>query len=135
MANTHKAYQKKDPKIKNQQKYKNVGREIAKKLKVEDFGTLEEIKEKAKPIRSAKSKEEMEPILDSIMSKGILKSADGIEATISGKSKREILSEKYGHKALGIEAHWEIVANIDKLYSNAKEKEPVRLNPHKKIKI
>jgi hypothetical protein len=115
----------------NKGQYRDIGKEIAKELKAEDFGTPEEIAEKAKPIRFAKSRKEAKPILDEIAAKGPLKSADGVEATISSKSKREILSGKSSHNSFKEKAHWQAVANIDKLYSNAIEIQPVGLDSYK----
>ena len=112
-------------------KYRDIGKEIAESLKADDFGTPEEVIEKAKPIRYAKSREEAKPILEEIAAKGSLTSADGIEATISGKSKREMLSGKKSHFDIDNEAHWQAVANIDKLYGNAIEKQPVDLDTGK----
>ena len=112
-------------------KYRDIGKEIAESLKADDFGTPEEVIEKAKPIRYAKSREEAKPILEEIAAKGSLTSADGIEATISGKSKREMLSGKSSSKSFERKAHWQAIANIDKLYGNAIEKQPVDLDPRK----
>jgi hypothetical protein len=109
----------------------DIGKEIASTLEPSDFGTPEETAEKAKPIRTAKSRNEAKLILDEIASKGALRSADGVEATISGKSKREILSGKSSRNSFEKEAHWQAVANIDKLYSNAIEKQLVELVTNK----
>jgi hypothetical protein len=115
----------------NREQYRDIGKEIAKDLKAEDFGTPEKIAEKAKPIRTAKNRAEAKLILDEIASKGVLKSADGIKATISSKSKKEILCGKSIHVSFDEEAHWQAVANMDKYYGNAIEKQPVELDPRK----
>jgi hypothetical protein len=115
----------------NKGQYRDIGKEIANELKAEDFGTPEEIAEKARPIRFAKSRNEAKPILDEIAAKGPIKSADGLEAKISSRSKREILSGKSSHTSFEKEAHWQAVANIDKYYGNAIEKQPVELDLRK----
>jgi hypothetical protein len=115
----------------NKGQYRDIGKEIARELKAEDFGTPEEIAEKARPMRMAKSRAEAKHILEEIASKGPLTSADGVEATISSKSKKEMLSGKSSHNSFEIEAHWQAVVNIDKYYRNAIEKQPIGLDPYK----
>jgi hypothetical protein len=101
--------------------YRDVSTEKAKELTSKDFGTPEEIMQIAKPIRTAATREEAAKYLDEIASKGELESKNGLKATISGKSKKEMLSGKSAHKSFNEAAHYQAIANADKLFSNAIE--------------
>ncbi|GHV81144.1 hypothetical protein AGMMS49944_29350 [Spirochaetia bacterium] len=56
--------------------------EKAKALTVEDFGTLDEVKEMARPIRSAYTRQEATNILNQIAKNGPLTSKTGLTAVL-----------------------------------------------------
>jgi len=105
--------------------------EKAKTLKIEDFGTLEEVREISKMPLSVSSFAEARVILEGIVDKHLI-SKSGLPATISKKSIKEILSGEAVGKSFDLKAHLKAAANIEKLYSNAIEKWEFDLDPGKK---
>jgi hypothetical protein len=107
--------------------------EKAKELTLEDWGTEAEVREIAKPIRSAADREEATKILKDVMNKNKdgLHSADGVTATLSGDSIRKLVSGKSLSKSVSNQAHYQAVANLDKLFSHALEKGKFPLDPNK----
>jgi hypothetical protein len=93
----------------------------ASELKISDFGTLDEVQEMAKPIRTAKDRDEATRILKEIAQKGELTSKSGIAASLSGKSVDKIMSGRASQQSFSKKAHWQAAVNIDKLFENAIE--------------
>jgi hypothetical protein len=111
---------------------------FAKSLKVEDFGTPEEIAEMAKPVRFAKNRKEAEKILKEIVAKGVMKSRCGLNARLPSTNKSEVLHvnpikipaapiDKFNY----YRAHFQAAANLDKLFENAIEPKDFKLDPNK----
>jgi hypothetical protein len=105
--------------------------EKARELTQEMFGTPEEVREMAKPVRMAQNRYEATGILKTIAQNGALKSKSGVEATLTNKSIDKIVSGQAQHESFEAQAHWQAVANIDKLFSNAIEPWEFELDPNK----
>jgi len=105
--------------------------EKAKTLKIEDFGTLEEVREMAKMPRMAQTRKEAVAILKKIAAAGNLTSKSGVVVSLSGKSIDEIVSGQALQQSFDTMAHWQAAANADKLFSNAIEPWKFELNPQK----
>jgi hypothetical protein len=103
----------------------------AKTLKIEDFGSPEEVREMAKPIRLAHSRQEATNILRQIAEKGALQSKDGIQAVLPMRNIPKIVSDVAILQSVSREAHYLAAANLDKLFSNAIEPWRFELNPNK----
>ena len=104
--------------------------EKAKTLRIEDFGTPEEVHEMAKMPLVANSFSEVREILKHLVDKPMT-SKSGLSATISKKSIDEILSGEAVGKSFDFKAHLKAAVNIEKLYSNAIEKWDFELDPSK----
>jgi hypothetical protein len=104
--------------------------EKAKELKIEDFGTLEDVREMARMPIVANSFAEARKFLESIVDKP-LTSRSGLSATLSKKSIKEILNGESVGKSADLKAHLKAAANLEKLYSNAIEKWEFEINPGK----
>jgi hypothetical protein len=105
--------------------------EKAKLLKIEDFGTLDEVKEMAKPIRSAHNRQEATRILKEITKKGLMTSRFGLVARLPGKSIGKMVSSEAVNASVSPELHFLAVANADKLFQNAIEPWKFELNVQK----
>jgi len=105
--------------------------EKAKELTISDFGSLDEVREMAKMPRMVKVKTETITILKKIAAIGDLTSNSGLVVSLSGKSIEKIVSDQAIHKSFNLQAHWQAVANIDKLFSNAIEPWKFKLNQEK----
>jgi hypothetical protein len=103
----------------------------ANELTMSMFGTPDEVREMAKPIRVAKDRAEAREILQKIALQGMLISKSGAKAALSGKSIDKIISEFSLNESYDQLAHWQAAANIDKLFSNAIEPWEFALNPNK----
>jgi len=121
--------EKKDGKVKKEPW--DSSSEKAKTLKVEDFGTPDEVRKMAKMPKTAKTKKEAIMILKKIALTGKLMSKMGIVVSLSGKSIEKIVSEQALHQSFTPMAHWQAVANIDILFSSAIEPWDFELNPNK----
>jgi hypothetical protein len=112
--------------------------EKAKTLNIEDFGTPEEVRETAKPIRHAKSRSEAENALENIISNNgtvkrsaiELKSKSGVSAFLRRSSIGKLVSG-IQEKGIPREALWQAAANIDKLFAHSIEPWRFELNPNK----
>jgi len=112
--------------------------EKAKTLKIEDFGTPDEVREMAKPIRYAKSRLEAEKAIESIISSNDtvkrsaieLKNKSGFSAFLRRSSIGKLVSG-IQEKGIPKEALWQAAANIDKLFANSIEPWKFDLNPNK----
>jgi hypothetical protein len=105
--------------------------EKAKLLKIENFGTPDEIKEMAKPIRSAHNRQEAASILRQIAEKGSLTSKNGLTAVLPKRNIPKLVSDAAIFRSTNRESHYLAVANIDKLFVNAIEPWKFELNPNK----
>jgi hypothetical protein len=103
----------------------------AAELKISDFGTLGEVREMAKLIRTAKDREEATKILKEIARKGELTTKSGIVASLSGKSVDKIMSGQASRQSFNQKVHWQAAANVDKLFQNAIEPWKFDLDPGK----
>ena len=112
--------------------------EKAKELTISDFGTLDEVREMAKPIRQAKSRLEAENALENIISNNgtvwrsavELKNKSGISAFLRRSSIGKLVSG-IQEKGISKEALWQAAANIDRLFTNSIEPWKFELNPNK----
>ena len=112
--------------------------EKAKALTVEDFGTPDEVKEMARPIRSAHTRQEAKEALECIISGNggekrpaiRLRSKSGLTAFLRRSSIGKLVSG-IQEKDMPKETLWQAAANIDKLYENAIESWRFELNPAK----
>jgi hypothetical protein len=109
----------------------NSSTEKARELKLKDFGSLEDVRKMAKPIRTARNRYEAAIILKEIIKKGPLTSKSGLTARIPGKSIGKIISSVAVRSSGNEKVHYLAVANIDKLFSNAIEPWKFELNPGK----
>ena len=100
-------------------------------LNIEDFGTPDEVREMAKPIRYAENRREATIILKEIVNQGPLTNKFGLTVTISSDSRGKILCSKALGTSYGQKAHFLAVANLDKLYYNSIEPWVYELNPNK----
>jgi len=105
--------------------------EKAKTLKIEDFGTPEEVREMAKPVRTAGNRQEAARILKEIADQGPLMNKYGLIVTLSSDSRGKIVSSKALNTSYEQKAHFLAVANLDKLFFNAIEPWEYELNPNK----
>jgi hypothetical protein len=105
--------------------------EKAKLLKIEDFGTPDEVKEMAKPIRSAHNRQEAASILRQIAEKGPLTSKNGLIAVLPKRNIPKLVSDVAIMQSKNRESHYLAAANIDKLFTNAIEPWEFELNPNK----
>ncbi len=103
----------------------------ANELRISDFGTPEEVREMAKPVRIAKNREEAVNILKAIAKNGELTSKTGLVVSLSGKSIDEIVSGQALQQSFDKMAHWQAAANVDKLFLNAIEPWKFELDPRK----
>jgi len=105
--------------------------EKAKTLKIEDFGTLESVREQARTVRTASNRYEATQILKKIIERGPYTSKSGLTARIPGKSIGKLVSSEAVNASFCQGAHYLAVANIDKLFPNAIEPWGFGLNPSK----
>lgn len=103
--------------------------EKAKSLKASDWGTTKEIIEMATPKRKAISFDAAKECMNEFMNKE-LKSKNGLPGTITGKSRKEMLSGAATSKSINIHQHLMAVANADQLYQNSIEPFPPEPDRH-----
>jgi len=111
----------------------NSSTEKAKTLKIEDFGTPEDVREMAKMPKQASNFSEAKKILSELVNKPMTNTG-GLIAFISKNSAKEILSGKAVESSFNKQAHLLAVVNVDRLYSNAIEPWKFNLNPEKSNK-
>jgi hypothetical protein len=104
--------------------------EKARELTVSMFGTPEEVREMANPVRMARNYGEAKVILYALLNQQ-LKSKSGLNATISRNSIKEMLSGRAENESFHKDAHLQAAANIDKLFTNAIEPWKFELNSQK----
>jgi len=105
--------------------------EKAKTLKIDDFGTPDEVRKMAKPIRTASNRREATEILKEIIKHSPYTSKSGLTARVPGKIIGKMVSSEAVNASFLPEAHYLAVANIDRLFSNAIEPWFFELNPNK----
>jgi len=106
--------------------------EKARYLKIEDFGTPDEVHEMAKPLRTASNRPEATRILKEIIkTNSILISKSKTKARIASTSIGKLVSNEAERSSFSKEAHYLAVANIDKLFINSIEPWKFELNPNK----
>jgi len=104
--------------------------EKAKKLQIEDFGHINQVKIMASMERKCETYAHAREILSSLVGHP-LKSHSGLQAVISKKSIKKILSSKSGDDSHDSKAHLLAAGNLDKLYTNAIEPWSFQMNPDK----
>jgi len=106
-------------------------REKAQELRIEQWGTLEEVKAMSAPLRKASSRRAAMEYLKEIAQTSLFTSRSGLSARLSKRSIGKIVSHAAVVSSFCPEAHYLAAANIDKLYSNAIEPWKFELNPNK----
>jgi hypothetical protein len=127
---------KKDKKVKKEPW--DSSSEKAKTLKIEDFGTPDEVREMAKPVRNVRSRLEAEEAIEGIISGNNtvkrsaieLKNKNGFSAFLRRSSIGKLVSGVQ-EKGTSKEAFWQAAANIDKLFANSIEPWEFDLNQNK----
>ena len=106
-------------------------REKAQELRLEQWGTFEEVKAMAAPLRHASSRRVAMEHLKEIAQTTTFTSRSGLPARLPRRSLGKIVSHAAVVSSFCPEAHYLAAANIDKLYSNAIEPWKFALNPNK----
>jgi hypothetical protein len=109
----------------------NTSRAKARELRLEQWGTPEEVAEMATPLRRAASRQAAMDCLKEIAGHGPFTSRSGLPARLPGRSLGKIVSNAAVVASFCPEAHYLAAANVDKLYSNAIEPWKFDLNPNK----
>jgi len=105
--------------------------EKAKTLTLDDFGTLIEVKEMAKPKKVAANRHDAVKILKEMVKVGVFTNKIGFKARLSGKAVGKIVSNQAINTSLNSEAHYLAAANLDWLFINSIEPWKFELNPEK----
>ena len=106
-------------------------RKKAKELRFEHWGSLEEVKVLAAPLRQANNRKAAMECLKEISLKSPFTSRSGLSARLSKRSLGKLVCNASVVSSFCPEAHYLAAANIDKLYSNAIEPWKFELNPYK----
>jgi len=107
--------------VKKEEKVENTSStNRANELRIEMFGTPEQVAKMAKNQFLASTRDEAKEILKKIVNKPLASRA-GITATLSNNSMGKILSGKAVDKSYNKEAHFLAAANLEHLFSNAIE--------------
>ena len=109
----------------------DASREKVKALHYEQWGTWEEVREMASPIRKADNRRSAMELLKDIAQNSPFISRSGLVARLSKRSLGKIVSNAAVINSFCPEAHYLAAVNIDKLYSNAIEPWEFELNPNK----
>jgi hypothetical protein len=107
----------------------DTSQEKAKELRLEQWGTMEEVKAMSAPLRKASSRRTAMDYLKEIALNSLFTSRSGLPARLSNRSLGKIVSHAAVVSSFCPEAHYLAAANIDKLYSNAIEPWEFELNP------
>jgi hypothetical protein len=107
--------------------------EKARELTVAMFGTPEEVREMAKPVRTARNENEAKLLLVGIQQKGPLENKHDprIKALVSTRSIKKILNNKAKNQSFNLKAHLQAAVNVDKFLYNSIEPWKFELNPQK----
>ena len=106
-------------------------REKAQELRLEQWGTPEEVQAMAAPLRQANNRRTAMDCLEEIAPNSPFTSRSGLLAHLPRRSLGKIVSHAAVTASFCPDAHYLAAANIDKLYSNAIEPWEFELNPHK----
>jgi hypothetical protein len=109
----------------------NTSREKARELRLEQWGTIEEVKAMAAPVRRASNRREAMEYLKKIAVNSPFISRSGLSARLSNRSLGKIVSNAAVVSSFCPEAHYLAAVNIDKFFSNAIEPWLFELNPGK----
>jgi SOS response regulatory protein OraA/RecX len=105
--------------------------EKAKELNISNFGSPDEVRKQAKPLRAANDRRQAEAILKEIMKKGPLASKSGIIARLTSKTIGKMVSSNALNKSCDKGVHYLALANLDRLFSQAIEPWQFMVNPEK----
>ena len=109
----------------------DASRKKAQELRLEQWGTLEEVKAMSAPSRQANNRRSAMRCLKEIAMNSSFISRSGLAARLPKRSLGKIVSHASVINSFCPEAHYLAAANIDKLYSNAIEPWEFELNPNK----
>jgi hypothetical protein len=109
----------------------DTSRAKARELRLEQWGSPEEVAEMAAPLRRATGRQAAMGCLKEIVGHGPFTSRSGLLARLPGRSLGKIVSNAAVAASFCPEAHYLAAANVDKLYSNAIEPWKFDLNPNK----
>jgi len=104
--------------------------DLARTLKAEDFGPVDKLRETACMPRQCETYAQAREIMSSLIGSPLV-SRSGLQATISGKSIKKILSGKSVEDSNDFKSHLLAAGNIDRLYINAIEPWIFEMNPNK----
>jgi hypothetical protein len=105
--------------------------EKAQELRLEQWGTPEEVKAQASPLRHAGNRREATAILKEIADNSPFTSKSGLTARLQRRSVGKLVSSVSVHSSFSPEAHYLAAANTDKYFSNAIEPWLFEMNPNK----
>jgi hypothetical protein len=103
----------------------------AQELRLEQWGTMEEVIALAAPLRQASNRQAAMEYLKKIALNSPFTSRSGLSARLSKRSLGKLVSHAAVVSSFCPEAHYLAAANIDKLYSNAVEPWKLELNQNK----
>jgi len=104
--------------------------DAAKKLQVEDFGDVNQVRITARMKRKCDTYAQAREILLSLIGHPLTSRSD-LQAVISKNSIEKILSSKSVDDSHDFKAHLLAAGNLDKLYTNAIEPWSFEMNPNK----
>jgi len=105
--------------------------EKAQELRIDQWGTPEEVAVMAAPIRWASNRRDATAILKEIAGHSPFTSKSGLTARLQRNGVGKIVSSVAVHSSFAPEAHYQAAANVDKYFSNAIEPWLFELNPNK----
>jgi hypothetical protein len=106
-------------------------REKIHELRLEQWGTPQEVKAMSVSLRQASNRRTAMDYLKEIALNSPFTSRSGLSARLSNRSLGKIVSHAAVVSSFCPEAHYLAAANIDKLYANAIEPWKFELNPNK----
>jgi hypothetical protein len=109
----------------------DTNREKARELRLDQWGTTEEVAIMAAPVRWASNRREATAILKEIAGYSPFTSKSGLTARLQRRSVGKLVSSVAVHSSFAPEAHYQAAANVDKYFSNAIEPWLFALNPNK----
>jgi hypothetical protein len=109
----------------------DASRAKAQELRLDQWGTPDEVATMAAPMRKAGNRREAMDCLKEIAKNSPFTSRSGITARLSSRSIGKIVSGDAVNSSFCPEAHFIAASNIDRLFSNAIEPWKFDLNPNK----
>ena len=109
----------------------DTSREKARELRLDQWGTTEEVAIMAAPLRWANNRQTAIDCLKEIAPNSPFTSKSGLSAHLPKRSLGKIVSHVAVAASFCPQAHYLAAANIDRLYSNAIEPWEFELNPNK----